>query len=181
MKMLKKSTISDIYASTTRQQPVKKLIQCIPWEFPHTLNPSTTSFLLLSFTRHPSVLIILLFLFVFLLHSPKTHGRLLILRLLTIISRELVASQVHLPARDAVNNPRVAIHMHPSAHVRPRRNWSDELGVRLRPLVEIDVGGADRNARVTCVVYTAGYANGSHIIGSRSGFCGRWSGNWNGN
>ena len=82
-----------------------------------------------------------------LLHPPKTLYRLLGH---SLFLGKGVAPQVHLPAWNAVHHPWVPVWAH----------GFDELGVRLRPLVEVDVSCPDGDSGI---IHTARYANGAHF------------------
>lgn len=144
-------SIHNVYTSRARQKPVKDPKQGGTRQFPNFPPNQTLPFKPLSLSllsgRH------------FLSHPPETFLRLL---RHSFFPGELVASQIHLPARDTVHHSGMAMHS-PAAFGGAER--PDELCVGLRPLVEVHVGGPDGNTRVTCVVNTVRYANRAHFSG----------------
>ena len=154
------SLISHIYSSSTKQTPLKDPKQSIIRQLSN-FPEKQTLFLFPSLGLFALVFPIMVIRIIsyFLLDSAKT--------LLGFLRHSLfpwksIASKIHLPAWDTVHHSRVTI-----THVTPgfAPTWADrlhELGIGLRPLVQVHVGGANWYARVTCVIHTVGYANWGH-------------------
>ena len=159
--------IHNIYTSSARQNPWKDPKQGVAWHFLHFPQNQTLPFKPPSLWSLPSRNHSLF-------HSPKTFLGLL---RHALFPREFVASQINLPAWDTIHNPGMSMSIR-SSFVSLEAHWLHKLCIGLWPLVEVHIGGTDRNTWVTCVVDTVWYANWGHVLVEWGSEFWVWGINW---